>query len=1254
MKLAEHVDGLRELIEAAFDKEFARLGLGRTKQTDSDKLPDVVQEKRQRFDAMLDSHIGETGNYEYAREKLLDELTFTLFNRLAAIKVMEAASLFPPVLTKQIEHGDRSFGHKAWLEMNPHMRNEELEGIRDYLEAEFDGLSKTLPLYSAAYPYALLPDAISLNDIIDTFNAIEKDEQIDKAHKDGIWLSDDVLGWMYESYNNKKKKAHKDSKAKTEYNKVSLQSQVYTPRWVVQFLVENSLGKMYLEMYPDSEIKQHFKIANAPATQTRELKPLHEIRLIDPACGSGNFLLYAFDFFYALYLDQIENYGADYDEKDIPKLIIENNLHGIDLDDRAVQLAQLGLFIKAKKKRRSIGELNFRVVSSDFYLPEYDEVRHIFEQGTGVDRNQQALIEKVWGDLQYAYKFGSLVQIDEQLNQQLRSIEERAVTDKIDMSKKITGKVVEADLFAVAELSEHKDFSANFFGNLTKAVEQYARTGSNTFLSSKTRDAITFLELLTTKYDVATANPPYTDSAEFGPELKIFVEENYKKPYKFNTNLYATFIKRCYELTCSDGKVAMIHPRTFMFVKTFEDVRKFVLEKTQINIFADLSYGDFFGKVHVDPVMYCLEKNTSKEKSAFFISLDQYTRTSQEKYKKKFCLKALADYIGCIDNNHNYLIYQSKLKNIKSWPFIYWISDDFRNKFKESSVKDLLKNCQGLATANNDRFLRFWWELTPNKSVFSQEKWVFYAKGGPYKKWSGNLWLMVNWESSGHEIKNYTDENGKQRSRPQNEMVYFKEGITYSASGQKGASFRLLPKGCIFDVGGSSIFPINKYTNNAYILAFFNTTFLKYVIECLNPTANKQVGDVERVPFVIPGKDMELDVEFLSERNIAITSDLRTSQLFDSDFLGSHLAMCEKNDWRMKALDSMYRENHLIAQTLINEVIINEKIYELYELTDHDKAMVLSKEGKSIGGLPILSEAKTAYLGSTEAVQKFPLDAIYDFIEQLPTKEFTANERETIESGFASLYQSNNDLEEFCIRHQVNPINVWYWFKQSGVIPRQRMNTLAMEFLADMIREILNKDEDGIIPLVSNAGEKVLLDRIEESFREKGFSPAQYSSFDSMLGRPIHEYLNKHFFAELSDHLNLFMYLPKTPFIWHLTSGPEQGFDCYIIIYKWSRDKLLRLRSIYIENRERALINRQSDIANNESAEAQNEKDLIFKQLKEIESFKKKIDELLAEGYNPILDDGVGKNIAPLQKKKMLAYDVLNAGQLKKYLNADW
>jgi Eco57I restriction-modification methylase len=1267
MKLSEHVDKLRTIIAAAFDKQFARLGIGPNTKIDLAKLPLQLHPKRQRYEAIIDNHIGETGDYQTARAKLIDELTFTLFNRIAAVKVMEAAMLFPPIITKQPEHGDRSFGHKAWLELNPDMRSEELDGIREYIKQAFTELGTTLPLYSKTYPYALLPDAISLNEIIETFNELETDSQVDND----IWQSDDVLGWLYESYNNEKKKAHKESKAKTEYDKVSLQSQVYTPRWVVQFLVDNSLGKLYLEMYPDSEIKDKYKIANTPKTQERDPKKLHEIKLIDPACGSGNFLLYAFNLFYDLYLDQIENYGADYDEAEIPQLIIEHNLHGIDLDDRAIQLAQLGLYIQVRKKKWSTNHtkstnenyLKFNVVSSDFFLPDYETVRDIFEPRIntdehGLDESQQELIQEIWSDLQYAYKFGSLIKIGEKMNDRIHNlIEQRDIEHASALkNKKLRPNqdMLQPNMFTEFDITQEETFTETFFANLKTAVEQYAKSANNSFLASKTRDAITFLELLTSQYDVATANPPYTDSSDFGKDLKTFIDTNYKKPYKFNTNLYATFIKRCYELTVDDGKIAMIHPRTFMFIKTFEDVRKFIIDKTHINVFVDYSLSNLFGTIMVDPAFYVLEKGICEDRNAWFISLDQYTRTPNEKYKKDFCLKALDDYIAGVENEHNYTIPQSKLKIIKSWPFIYWISDEFREKFKKESVKDLLKNCQGLATANNNRFLRFWWELSPLDEKIDIEDWVYYAKGGPYNKWSGNLWLMVNWKSDGHDIKNYTDDKGKQKSRPQNESVYFKEGITYSASGSKGPSYRLLPKGCIFDVGGSSIFPINKYKNNSYILAFFNSPFSKYVIECLNPTVNKQVGDVERVPFAIPNANHESVIESLAQRNVSITTSIRATELFDGEFKVSPLLSLKNGDWKSMINKSLNRKNHFRAQVLINEAIINEKILDVYELTEHDKAMVLAKEGKSIGGLPVTSEAQNAYLAEAEATKEFPLDAIHNFIAALSNREFTAEERENIESEFGSLYQSNNDLEEFCIRHNVNPIDVWYWFKQSNVIPKQRMNTLAMEFLADMIREILMEDEDGIIPLVPNAGEKVLLDRIEEKFYQKGFTQAQYSSFDSILGKPLNEYINKYFFAALSDHLNLFMYLPKTPFIWHLSSGPEQGFDCYLIIYKWSRDKLLRLRSVYIEHRERSLTNRQSDLANNDSADAQNEKDKIYKQLKEIEAFKSKIDELLSENYNPILDDGVGKNIAPLQAKGMIPYEVLNKGQLKKYLNADW
>jgi hypothetical protein len=353
MKLSEHTEHIRQLIDRAFRNRLGRMGINEGQLVALENAP----AERNRMETIREVFIAETGTITDAYEKLVEELTFTLFNRLAALKVMEAHTLHPEIVTRRETHGGRSFAHLAWLEQNPEARNEEAEGLFPFLEEQLQRLASDIPLFSPQHPYHLLPTAIELLQIINAFNAVEDDIDVAKTIPNSsfpipnsIWQSDDVLGWLYESYNNFKKATHKASGDKTEYNKVSIQSQVYTPRWVVQFLVDNSLGKLYLEMYPESDIRHKYKIAQAPTSQTRKRKPLHEIRMIDPSTGSGNFLLYGFDLYYDLYIDQIENYGANYNEADIPKLIIENNLHGVDLDDRAIQLAQLGLYIKAKER----------------------------------------------------------------------------------------------------------------------------------------------------------------------------------------------------------------------------------------------------------------------------------------------------------------------------------------------------------------------------------------------------------------------------------------------------------------------------------------------------------------------------------------------------------------------------------------------------------------------------------------------------------------------------------------------------------------------------------------------------------------------------------------------------------------------------------------------------------------------------------------------------------------------------------------
>ena len=656
MKLINHVLDIRRLIQQAFDNRFSRMGLRADAPVPADQLSDSDhRQRRQKLDDIMQNHLNELGDYAEARQATINECVFTLFNRIAAIKVMESKELFPEIIRRRKENAGRSFEHNAWLEEHPSERNAEREGLKHFLNDQFDKLGEHIPLYRSDYPYALMPTADELNEIIVQFNNVEEDEDCGAD----VWKGDDILGWLYENFNAVEKEALKASGEKTEYNKVSLQSQVYTPAWVVKFLVDNTLGKSYLEMYPESSIKEKYKIANAPTKQVKHPKDLRSMRLLDPACGSGNFLIYSFSLFYDLYIDQMENYGKDYSRRDIPKMIVENNLFGMDLDERAAQISQIALFIKARELggHRSHWPEYTNVVSTHFFLDDYETVKDAFESIDNLDQSKRIIMKMIWDDLSNAYKFGSLVRVDETLD-------------------KILPNDSTYNLFAQQQMEDMSSFKHQFMGQLRQKVDELGQKGSNAYTLAKTNDAISFLEIISHKYDVVVANPPYTDSADFGSELKSFVEENYKKPYKFNVNLYACFIKRCCELSSEDGKIGLIHPTTFMFIKTYEDVRKYIIENTHINTLVDygLDRVNLFGPgILLDASFYTLDKNKSDEEGVYF----NISENQQEKYKKGSLHQALDDYSNDVVNQRVYKISQSKLKKIKSYPFIYWITDCF-------------------------------------------------------------------------------------------------------------------------------------------------------------------------------------------------------------------------------------------------------------------------------------------------------------------------------------------------------------------------------------------------------------------------------------------------------------------------------------------------------------------------------------------------------------------------------------------------
>lgn len=1218
MKLIDHVINIRNKIERAFDNRFSRMGF---KPEDVEAMADAYDEnsaRRRHIGDIIAIHQRAGKDYKDARKEALSECVFTLYNRLAAIKVMETKELFPEVLRTRAENGNLSFKHHAWLEEHPDERNAERIGLKHFMRDEFKALSERIPIFREDYPYDMLPTADELHDIIAAFNAIDDDPDLGSE----TWKGDDILGWQYENFNTAEKLALKQSGDKTEYDKVSLQSQVYTPRWTVKFLVDNSLGRLYLEMYPDSKFflnedgTPKYLIANAPKKQMRTPKPLKELRVIDPACGSGNFLIYAFILLYDMYVDQIENYNAAYSKRDIPKLIIENNLYGVDLDERAVQISQIALLIKAWEiggKRGHMPE-HINIVSSHFTLPAYSEVESAFVKDNCWDEAQKKAVESIWNDLSNAYKFGTLVRVEEKL------AELRPNYDKLNLF--------------FGQDKDDIDFRADVAATLKEQVRLVAESSKDDYASRQVRNALTFLDIISNEYDVAVANPPYTDSADFGPELKAFVNENYSKPYKVNVNLYATFIKRCFDLTDCDGKIAMIHPMTFMYIKTFEGTRKLILEKSHINLFVEYGLSNLFGSIMVDPAFYVLDKSASSSDSTF-ISLDQYTRTPQEKFKKDYCLQALADIVEGHSNKHVYFLQQSKLKEIKSWPFIYWISDEFREKFRKYSLEKLAQVISGLKTGNNEATVRFWWEVN------DENKWTLMTKGGPYNKWYGNIWTKVITENNFELIKKQAS-----FSIPSKMNI---EAITFPTSGSGKLSFRLIGPEIIFNNASNAI----SSEDNLLLLVILNSELGLYALDCLNPTVNTTVGDVKRVPLIefdSIDEDVRTIIRNNARQNIDIKKSLCKYSLIEPLFERSPLQPYK--DINAVANDYFCYENSILTQAILNDAIDDTLVFKIYELSDKDKQMVLDKEGIPVGDLSVSHVAKQAYLSwlTSEENEFQPTPELLEHIHSLEE-----NDEQPKIDDFDTLYQNNNGWEEFCIKHKMNPIEVWWQFKNAKVLPPQRTQVLAFELITDVMRTVLNDDDDGIIPLGTRIGEDQMSHRIEQELQQRGYSNSQISQIVVLLGsKDLDTYLRDHFFQQLSDHLNLFMYLPKTPFIWHLTSGPLHALDVMVSIYKWNRNTLSRIKSVYAARRETQLNDAISQYADSDDASTKMAVSIIRELKKELEGFVAKIDDLLASGYDPKLDDGVGKNIAPLQKRGMLSYDVLNAGQLKKYLNADW
>ena len=1242
---------IRETLERSYPLLLKQCGI--TESGDMGRSLPGSEELREQILPIVQADEKQLGVKE-AREKFVQEASFTTLNRLVGLKVMEARGLIERTyVTKSIDTGGKSEAHYLYLSRNPQAQREQGQGINTVLKEIFQELSQELPQLYNGSRYGFLPRPNDTVTVIDQINSIDPEE----------WLRDDIIGWVYQYYNVAERQLLKDSKAKIDQSNVHYQSQQYTPNWVVKHIVDNTLGRYYLEMYPDSPLYGEIEIP-APKDKLkreREPKKLEELKVLDPACGSGNFLLYSFELLHKMYLDR------GYDRGEVSSLILKNNLYGIDLDDRAAQLTILSLYLKARTLDRHKRRYTMNVVSADFHLSdslELTAVRNRYRSDTTV----QDFIDLIWEQLRDASAIGSLLDITGEL-------------------EKLKEKRKKADVMFFRE-EDWREMEIRVLEDIKGAVS------SNREYGEYIEQGMNFAELLIQKYDVLIANPPYLDSADMTDEYKKFLKDRFKG---FDKNLYAAFIKRCADFTVEGGYVGMITPQTYMFISSYDETRKWILNKNQLIDFAHFGLGGVFGEALVDTAVIVLEKAPPNSDECVFFNLVKFER-GNAKTKRE----ALKEAVEAISNGKEcayvHLLNQFEFKKIPGYPFVYWISDRIRDLFgKYKPLKKFANVAAGSQTSDNDRFLRFWWEVGQEDISLDyrtdRKKWVPYAKGGPYNKWYGNLWWIVNWENDGKEIKDYVVKtypylNGNYEYVVKNESYYFREGLTYSFVSSFGFSCRYMPKNCIFDVGGSSMFPISG--NPQEFSGIITSKLISFVMRILNPTVNYQVGDLKNIPTAHPSslgsKAISPDeiqsllgslsphsplptldsitLSSLAQDCIEIKKELYSFHVMERDFkhdpLSWGLKELREEGRSVRVKDALKRffihKAELEARLLINEAVNDELVFKLYGLLPEDLTLtdVITRSGSLNGGRtqeassnlsPLASNLYAAVLEVLES-EGIPVGAY-------PARELNADERKALKELYLKHRHDRGSgkseaitgmefgiVEELAGALKVSPVTVVDELAKIDSLPSEAVKDVISEHIQALTIEIMREDNDGILSLSTDTAETSLPTRIVKKWRELGIGDT-YDELENLLGKKLDEYLLKDFFK---DHSKRFM---GRPIIWHLVSD-KASVNFFVLHHIWCYDRMLLLRSKYLGDVNRTLENTLAT----ETDEKKRER--LMEKMEELERLAISLDELSDGSYLPEIDGGVAKNIAPLQKKGLLKYDPLSAKLVAKMLKVEW
>lgn len=762
-------------------------------------------------------------------DQVMEEVAYTWFNRFIALRFMEVNGYLPShirvftddnnnfkpqILAEAIHLELDDLDMEKVYEMKNNNENDEL--YKYLIITQCNELSKILPgMFQkiADYTELLFPaNVLREGSVIEQMVAQIEEKDWDVSGGGQI----EILGWLYQFYISEKHEAVVDPLHGKIINKdeVPAATALFTTDWVVRYIIDNSVGRYWIERNPGSNLKnelEYFIIPKDGKLQTVEEKIVPEdITVLDPSMGSAHFGVYAFDVLMKIYME----YGVS--EREAASSIVENNLFGLDIDDRSAQIAYFAIMMKARQYDRRFFT---RGIQPHFYsIQESNSVdRNAVEYFAAGNENLRKGIESILNDFEDGKEYGSILQV--------RPVDFEAIFERL--------------------------------GEIEKDINIY-----KDIVLKQIKPIIQVAKVMSDKYVIVATNPPYMN--KYDDKLKFYINNHYKD---YSGDLFSVFMYHNFDYCKNDGYSGFMTPNTWMAAKQYEKLRDYIYNHKAISTFIQMAKGAFFKEATVDICAYVF-KNGSSDEAGTYIRLDEFHGDMD--VQKAKVLEALSncncDYVFSANDRD--------FESIPGKPIAYWISDNGLKAFNYGLIGDYAETKQGFKTGNNDKFLKLWFEVSSDKLFLGEDKeekkWFPCNKGGNFRKWYGNKEYVVDWENDGYELINYKDKKGKQLSRPQNLSYNFKTGLTWSTLSSGPISFRYSNQDMMFESKGSECFIKDDCLSIWKVQGYLNSIVCMYFLGALAPTVDYSEGSILKLPFIKFDND---EVDRIVKRNVELSKE---------------------------------------------------------------------------------------------------------------------------------------------------------------------------------------------------------------------------------------------------------------------------------------------------------------------------------------------------------------------------------------------